>query len=185
MFKKIVNLWGEYKFEIIILGCILFIIIFSMIRILTGKKGSWTRFLPKDMYYQKTYPHRQQVPRESRGERECRRVLENIFRKPFIKARPYFLNNPVTGGECNLEIDCFNKDLKLGCEYSGLQHYKYIPYFHKNKEGFLNQKYRDEMKRTKCRENGITLIEVPYNIRLENIEKYIKNELLRIYGILK
>ena len=53
---------------------------------------------------------------------------------------------PVTGGNFNLELDCFNKELRIGLEYNGVQHYKYVPYFHKNKEAFLNQKYRDDMK---------------------------------------
>ena len=33
----------------------------------------------------------------SRGEAECRRVLENKFNAPFPNTRPYFLRNPVTG----------------------------------------------------------------------------------------
>ncbi len=34
----------------------------------------------------------------------------------------------------NLEIDCYSPKLKLGVEYNGAQHYKFIPHFHKNKE---------------------------------------------------
>ena len=62
-------------------------------------------------------------------------------------------------------------------EYNGVQHYKYVPYFHKNNEAFLNQKYRDDMKRRMCKDQNIILIEVPYTVKLENIERFIKDEL--------
>ena len=114
---------------------------------------------------------------DSKGEIECKRVLESIFNKPFNKVRPDFLRNQVTGNTNNLEIDCYNDELKLGLEYNGRQHYEFVPYFHRNKETFYNQKYRDELKRIKCRDNGIMLIEVPYNIKIQDIERFIKVEL--------
>ena len=33
------------------------------------------------------------------------------------------------------------------------------------------------MKNTLCKENGIILIRVPYTVKLENIENFIKKEL--------
>jgi hypothetical protein len=117
--------------------------------------------------------------RESKGETECRRVLQMIFNRPFNKSRPDFLRNPVTGNKYNLELDCYDHQLKLAVEYNGEQHYNYIPYFHKNKEAFLNQKYRDDMKRRICKENNIVLIEVPYTIKTKNIANYIKSELVK------
>ena len=38
--------------------------------------------------------------------------------------------------------------------------------FHKNKEHFLNQKYRDELKNMICKQNRILLIRVPYTIKI-------------------
>ena len=73
-------------------------------------------------------------PQESKGEKECRKVLENLFNKPFSKSRPDFLRNPVTGGNFNLELDCYNQELSLAVEYNGIQHYKYVPYFHRNND---------------------------------------------------
>ena len=71
------------------------------------------------------------------------------------------------------EVITFNSQIGLAVEYQGCQHYKYVPFFHKNKEAFQNQKYRDEMKRVKCKQNGIILIEVPYTIDIHDIEDYL------------
>lgn len=112
---------------------------------------------------------------ESIGERECRRVLEKLFKKQFIKKRPDFLKNTVTGS--NLELDCYNEELKIACEYNGRQHASYVPIFHKNKEAYYNQKYRDLMKKQLCAQNGVFLIEVPHNVSVDKIEGFIINEL--------
>ena len=69
--------------------------------------------------------------------------------------------------------------MKLAVEYNGIQHYKYVKFFHRNKEHFLNQKYRDEMKKNMCKNNQITLIEVPYYIQYNDIENFIKNECIK------
>ena len=181
MFAKFVEYWNKYGFEIAIGMALLVILIGTFFRI--GKRGTWT---PKSVLEQSfnqrdspspSTPFRgdNSPPRgDSKGETECRRVMQLIFNKPFPKARPDFLNNPVTGGNFNLELDCYNPELKIAVEYNGVQHYKYTPYFHKNYEAFTNQKYRDYMKRTMCRENRITLIEVPYTVKLDEIENFLR-----------
>lgn len=177
MFTKIKQLWNDNGFEIILGLCVAFILLFALYRKVTGGKGTWS----KKKYY--SIPRRQynkprrQLPRESKGEEECRRVLQYLFKKPFHKARPDFLRNPVTGGNFNLELDCFDPQLRIAVEYNGVQHYRYVPFFHKNKEAFLNQKYRDDMKRRICKENGIILIEVPHIVKLEDIKGFIEKEL--------
>jgi len=186
MLSKFNKIWNEHGFEIVLGFCIAFILIYALWQKITGGKGTWSNkkyySLPPNVLSKniKTNVHNNQYSqngRESKGEIECRRVLQNLFNRPFPKARPDFLRNPVTGGNFNLELDCFNTDLKLAVEYNGIQHYQYVPYFHKNKEAFLNQKYRDEMKRQKCKENGVILIEVPHTIKIENIKRFIENEL--------
>lgn len=117
---------------------------------------------------------------DSKGETVCRNFLTHMFKVPFEKARPNFLKNPITA-VC-LEIDCFNEDLCLGVEYNGRQHYQYTPHFHKNYESFRLQQYRDEIKRRLCKDNGITLVEVPYTVR--NIPKYLHSKLTAL-GYLK
>ena len=110
---------------------------------------------------------------DSKGEKECRRVLEEHYNLPFPKVKPDFLRNPDTGK--NLEIDCFNKQLGLGVEFSGRQHFEFIPYFHITRENFIKQLKRDETKDRLCRENGVKLIIVPWNVK--NIEEFLKPRL--------
>ena len=102
-------------------------------------------------------------------------MLEKIFQTSFPNKRPQFLQNRVTGQ--SLEIDCFNETLMLGCEYNGKQHYEFVPRFHRTRDSFRNQQYRDDMKYRACEENGIKLIIVPYTVRHEEIEKYIRDKL--------
>ena len=111
----------------------------------------------------------------SKGEEICRIVLQEHFKKPFISCRPDMLKNEVTGK--NLELDCYNSELKLACEYNGRQHYEYDTYFHKTKEQFYAQKYRDILKKDMCKKNGIQLISVPYKIKHANIKEYILSQL--------
>jgi hypothetical protein len=129
---------------------------------------------PKQLGQTDTESQSVQEPKESKGERASRAAAERIFGKSFIKVRPDFLRNVVTNH--NLELDVYNEELKLAIEYSGRQHYEFVPFFHKNYEAFLNQKYRDEMKKNKCKDQGIQLIEIPYTVKLEDIESFIRIE---------
>lgn len=115
---------------------------------------------------------------ESIGERICRKHLEFRFNENFSKHRPNFLKNPITGA--NLELDCFNPKLRLALEYNGKQHYDYVPKFHKNKNDLHNQKYRDEIKKRLCFENGVDLIEVPYTVSHGEIPIYIDSALEKL-----
>lgn len=186
MFTFLYNIrdfWNEYSFEIMICLTFVFLISVAIYQKLNGNSGTWSKTPPKiillDSPDSPSYSLRERKKKRngsSKGEVECRRVLESLFNLPFDKARPDFLNNPVTGGN-NLELDCYNERLKLAVEYDGEQHAKFIPFFHKNKETFYNQKYRDYMKIQMCKDNGITLIKVPHTVKVEDIEKYLIKKL--------
>jgi hypothetical protein len=183
---------------------ILFLISFSIFNVLTNRQGTWSNkffYIPtstaaakllsqkgtnrknatqniesKQLQPSLTPPNK----KDSYGEIECRRVLEDIFKRPFPKCRPNFLKNQVTGGKYNLELDCFNEDLRLAVEYDGIAHHKYVPYFHRNYEAFETQKYRDFMKDTLCKDNNIILIRVPYTVKQSEIEKFLIKKLKEI-----
>jgi hypothetical protein len=196
----------KYCYELIILLCIIFVLVYGIYSKIKGVRGTWSKQLPSiggvnynigktfrtnngyninnhDIDYY-TINHindnNTSIPQkfDSKGEMECRKCLVEIFGKPFNKSRPDFLRNPVTGGMYNLELDCYNEDLKLAVEYNGIQHYKYTPFFHKTQDSLLIQKYKDDMKKRICKENGIVLIEVPYTIKLDKIKEYIVSQLI-------
>jgi len=170
------ELWATWGFEIFLGTIVFFLLLFGLIHYFRGDRGTWS----KSVEIQSKAPAKRRPPTLSRGEAECRRVLESIFQKPFSKVRPFFLKNPI--GDMNFEIDCYNPELKLGCEYNGIQHSKYIPFFHKNIEAFKNQQYRDHIKMDLCEKNGIRLIIVPHTVKERDIEKYIVQELER-FGV--
>jgi hypothetical protein len=173
----------DYYFEIVIVVCIVFLILYALYTKLYGLKGSWSDKIDmeeEDEVEERPRRRRRGFSGESKGEVECRRVMTKIFDKPFYKARPRFLNNPVTFGTNNLELDCYNEELKIAVEYDGAQHYKFIPHFHKTNEAFMNQRYRDYMKDQMCKENGIYLIRVPYTVKIPYIEAYIIEKLKQL-----
>lgn len=118
--------------------------------------------------------------RVNKTENECRKILEKIFKVQFPSCRPNFLKNPKT--KKNLELDCYNKDLQIALEYNGQQHYFHVPTFQKSKKDFYANVFRDDWKRQKCSDMGITLIEVPYWAQ-HNLEEFIRAA-LRKKGVL-
>jgi hypothetical protein len=111
----------------------------------------------------------------SKGEAECRRVLERIYSVPFPTVHPEWLRNPESGRK--LEIDCyaeiparrlglgFEGNVEIGCEYNGEHHdSEYM-------------QWNDEFKRQVCEAKGVHLITVPYTVKLTQIRAYITQEL--------
>ena len=109
---------------------------------------------------------------ENISERICRKMFENIFNEKFPKRHPKWL---LSQKGKRMELDGYCQKLGIAFEYQGIQHYEYIPRFHKTRS-FDRQKTMDELKRKKCAENNVILIEVPYVIDYENMPKYIIQE---------
>ena len=178
--------------EIIVCLSIVFLFVYAIYKRLIGEKGSFNNFDKNIInvdkrstnqssfpaYYQNKVLQSMEPPRQNvkkrKGEAEVHASLERIFQKPFYHGRPNFLKNPITKNY-NLELDCYNSEIGLAVEYNGEQHYKYIPFFHQNKEAFKNQLYRDELKRRMCKDAGVVLLEVPYTVPIKDIESFLKN----------
>ena len=184
MFENFKQYWNDYGLEFLAISSLIIIVCLFIYNWITNKNGSYSRGLrfnnnnfnnfnmpPKDSFYN----YRQHTPRDSKLELACKYHLENIFGKPFYKIRPDFLKNPETGR--NLEIDLFNKELALAIEIQGVQHYKFSPKFHLTQQNFIDQQYRDQLKAQKCRNFGITLIEIPYHIKEKDLRSYLMTKL--------
>jgi hypothetical protein len=103
------------------------------------------------------------------NEQICKKIFEALFGVEFRKCRPKFLDG--------LEYDGYNEELKLAFEYSGVQHYKFTELFHKTEDDFISLQYRDNKKIELSKINGITLIVIPYTIKLKKNYKYIVDKL--------
>jgi len=77
--------------------------------------------------------------------------------KSFQKTRPPWLRNPQTGRAC--ELDFYNQELRLGVEV---------------------QVYRDRLKERLCKEEGVTLVHVPFTVQRKDVEDYIRKEICRV-----
>lgn len=75
-------------------------------------------------------------------------------------------------------LDIFIPSLSVGIEYQGIQHYRAVNLFG-GEDNFRHQQENDEKKRNLCKQNGITLIEWPYNEKIskENLEKHLQKVL--------
>ena len=75
-----------------------------------------------------------------------------------------------------MQLDGYNEKLKLAYEYQGIQHFCVVPkHFHPNSEVDLDtQKSCDQKKWNICKEQGIDLIEIPYDA---DLFPYIKSKL--------
>lgn len=97
----------------------------------------------------------------SYSEERCRFIFESLTGKQFKKTR-----QPLGG---KLEIDGYCKELMVGFEFHGVQHYKHVPHFHRDKSTLKSQQERDLRKQVLCKEKGITLIEIPHKRKEENL----------------
>ena len=115
----------------------------------------------------------------SKFEKKVKLAVLNLTREKFVSVRPNWLKNPVTNR--NLELDLFNENLNLAFEIQGIQHYKFSTYFYKTYSDFKYQQLKDEYKKLLCKNNDITLVEIPYWVETnDGIYDYIYEKLLSL-----
>lgn len=103
----------------------------------------------------------------------CKQIFELIFNDTFNKTRslPWLINKDGN----YIELDGYNDKLKIAFEYNGIQHYKYITFFHKTINDFNKLQTHDKLKTKLCKNNNIKLIIIPYTVK--NLLEYIYNQL--------
>lgn len=112
----------------------------------------------------------------------CCKIMEDLYGVKFNTHRPDFLRG--NKGR-NLELDCFNPELRLAVEYNGEQHYKWPNFTNQTREQFEEQIARDQFKLDACDANGVYLITVPYTVPENKLREYIihylpENQLKRL-----
>jgi hypothetical protein len=105
------------------------------------------------------------------NERIVRGYFRIIFDKEFPKAHPDWL---LSEKGYRMELDGYNEELRIAFEYQGEQHYN--PIFMGENKKLKEIQSRDELKRQLCEINNITLITIPFDLKRNEIQKYILNE---------
>lgn len=72
-----------------------------------------------------------------------------------------------------LFFDFFVKELNVLFEVQGRQHDEYVSHFHGDRDGFLNSKRRDNLKKEYCQLNGLSLIEIRDELTKDELLKEI------------
>ena len=111
---------------------------------------------------------------QSFSEKYFRFVMEKLFNKSFNSIRPSWMK--IENGR-DLQIDGYNKELKLGFEYQGGQHFKFIPFFHKKIEKFERLQFLDKLKKKILKEHGIFMLYPTYRLKKENYKNYILSKI--------
>lgn len=104
------------------------------------------------------------------SERICKDIFEQMFGKPFPKAKPAWLLN--ARGK-RMELDGYCRELQLGFEYHGVQHYKHVELFHRGAKTLAQRMQDDELKEALCRRHGVRLLVIPYTVDPLDIPQFV------------
>ncbi len=108
-----------------------------------------------------------------KNERLCREIFESMLGEPFPARRPKWLLNDRGN---RMELDGYCESMGLAFEYQGAQHYELSTRFNTSNADLRRRNKDDERKRLLCKKRNITLIEVPYHVANEEMDKFIKRE---------
>ena len=110
---------------------------------------------------------------QSVSEQICRAILETAFEIPFPKAKPRWLVNERGN---RMELDGFCKELSLGFEYNGKQHYRTVEAFHQETDALLKRQLDDQRKVELCAEQNVRLIVIPYTVDQNDLPTFLHGE---------
>ena len=87
------------------------------------------------------------------------RIISSLLDEGPIHQQSFsWLLNPTTGQR--LRVDAYFPKSNLVVEYDGQQHRKFMPYFHKTPQHFLDLRYRDHTKERLVQERGLLFLRV-------------------------
>ena len=107
---------------------------------------------------------------QSISEKMFRCILEKVFNCSFPSCRPSWMKSDKM--RC-LQIDGYNEELKIGFEYQGKQHFKFVPYFHKNIQKFERLQFLDKTKKHILEQKNIFMFYPIYKLKKENYLNFI------------
>ena len=95
--------------------------------------------------------------KESNGEKRIRKWLED-------KDISFITQKRFDGLKDNrkLSYDFYLPKYNMLIEYNGIQHYEFVPYFHKTLHDFHKQLHHDWLKRKYANKNGFNYLVIPY-----------------------
>lgn len=105
------------------------------------------------------------------GENLVRMLLEEVFESPFPKSYPKWLKS---NEGTQLELDGYNKDLRIAFEHQGIQHLRPKGFYISQ---FVRRQELDSIKRDLCKRHGVHLIEIFQAGEKRSLAE-IKNDLL-------
>jgi hypothetical protein len=108
--------------------------------------------------------------RRSKLHVEARKILYELF--PTMRILEEV---PIKPRSKTQFLDFFINNIKLAVEVHGQQHYKFNTMYHASAQDFLNQRKNDTDKRDWCETNNITLIELPYDKKVEEWKEIIQS----------
>lgn len=107
-------------------------------------------------------------------------VFEIIFKTKFIKIRPDWLMRVANNRRTNLELDGYAfieyLNYAIAFEYQGRHHEEIVLDFHMTEEDLIKRKLYDQIKRDKCKEQNVKLIEIPQfnkNFKPKDLKDFI------------
>lgn len=109
-----------------------------------------------------------EVIKDSLGEQLVRKAFEYHFKVAFPKLKPKWLVNPKTNSR--MELDGFNKKLRIAFEVNGVHH------FQKKFTQHSDVKFKDNLKKTICKQRGIHLLTIKF-ISLPQLITLLNQEL--------
>jgi hypothetical protein len=99
------------------------------------------------------------------SENKCRKIIENLTGKTFVKVR--------VGYPRKFELDGYCDELKLAFEYDGYQHFRKAWY--DTDTAFEKRVSRDRAREVVCLDMDVHLIRIPYDAN--NLESFIEEKI--------